>query len=232
MSAIQKVAGQALLTFRSKDVSAFAANLEKLKGMVDVITTADINVQKPSKKARRKRSNSFDAPVSYINIFESPYFTMGVFILRNGVSIPLHNHPGMYGICKVLYGSVKVKSYDQLASPNGVDSQSQGKFIKCKANEEQVFSETHKSYSLTPTLGNYHSIQAHNGQSAFLDILGPPYVTGDRDCSYFKECSVEDGVGALSRENESERWLAEISQPLDFYCDGIDYEGPPINLEL
>ena len=58
---------------------------------------SDINLDLPEKPVKRD-SNVFGAPVSYINIFESKHFTLGVFILKNGVSIPLHDHPGMHGI--------------------------------------------------------------------------------------------------------------------------------------
>ena len=61
------------------------------------IKTDDINLEQPTTESH-KNSKVFGAPVSYIKILESKYFTLGVFILKNGVSIPLHDHPGMHGI--------------------------------------------------------------------------------------------------------------------------------------
>ena len=39
-----------------------------------------------------------DAPVTFINIYEGDVFTLGIFIIRKGNSLPLHDHPGMFGV--------------------------------------------------------------------------------------------------------------------------------------
>ncbi|CAB1426287.1 unnamed protein product [Pleuronectes platessa] len=36
-------------------------------------------------------------PVTYMHICETEVFSMGVFLLRPGASIPLHDHPDMNG---------------------------------------------------------------------------------------------------------------------------------------
>ena len=66
---------------------------------MDSVIASDINLHESSAALRKtEASKVFGAPVSYINIFECSYFTLGVFILKSGVSVPLHDHPGMYGL--------------------------------------------------------------------------------------------------------------------------------------
>ena len=41
------------------------------------------------------------APVTYVQLYEDKDVTIGVFILKRGTKIPLHDHPDMHGILKV-----------------------------------------------------------------------------------------------------------------------------------
>ena len=64
---------------------------------MSTLTASDINLDIPEKtETRTHRKGS--APVSYISIYDSKHFSLGVFILKKKVSIPLHDHPGMFGI--------------------------------------------------------------------------------------------------------------------------------------
>ncbi|CAB1416587.1 unnamed protein product [Pleuronectes platessa] len=52
----------------------------------------------PGKASRAPgRRGSRASPVTYVHICGTEVFSMGVFLLRPGTSIPLHDHPDMNG---------------------------------------------------------------------------------------------------------------------------------------
>eukprot|EP00903_Cladosiphon_okamuranus_P012342 g11571.t1 len=50
--------------------------------------------------------------IRYLHVAQEATFSVGVFVLPPGACIPLHDHPNMSVLSHVLYGSVKITSYD------------------------------------------------------------------------------------------------------------------------
>ena len=50
----------------------------------------------------------------YQAVWASPSYTIGVFILGDGATIPLHNHPGMVVLSHIVAGDVSWSAYDWL----------------------------------------------------------------------------------------------------------------------
>ena len=64
---------------------------------LDSITAEDIKLAVPN-HIEQSNGSYTGAPATHVSIFECPFFSLGVFILKKGGSIPLHDHPGMFGL--------------------------------------------------------------------------------------------------------------------------------------
>ena len=55
-------------------------------------------------------------PVTYIPVAENKHISMGIFVIREGQHIPLHDHPHMHGLIKCIQGRLKITSYSKVVS--------------------------------------------------------------------------------------------------------------------
>lgn len=133
--------------------------------------------------------------------------------------MPLHDHPNMTGILKVISGKLRVESYTRIPTDkeNG---------LIVKAEEPKILDSTSEAAVLHPEKCNYHEIQALEGPAAFFDILSPPYSDisdkspDARHCSFFKkEILRSDGVNIIIK-------LTQIPVPDHYYCDSEYFNQP------
>ncbi|KAL9980923.1 hypothetical protein ACROYT_G009565 [Oculina patagonica] len=108
----------------TRETAAFSSNFDRLKTMLNSITAEDLKLAVPNHLEQSNGSYT-GAPATHVSIFECPFFSLGVFILRKGCSIPLHDHPGMFGLCKVVYGKISVESY-QTQSETSLNGRTDG----------------------------------------------------------------------------------------------------------
>ena len=118
-SLVQSLVRLSNLTFnvnKYKSEELFKESLNKLKSLLSLLSEKDINVNKELiNESILSRLRSRRPAITYVHIYESPHFEICMFGLRhNRATIPLHNHPDMYGIIKVLFGSVSISSYTAL----------------------------------------------------------------------------------------------------------------------
>lgn len=247
-STVQKIAKQALKTFRNPSVAGehnkvFAENLSKLKTILSEVRAADLKIAPRSIESSPIPPSRIAPPVTYMHICESDAFSMGVFLLKTGASIPLHDHPGMYGMLKVIYGKVRISCFDRLdKSRDGASGvqfnpplmpYQRSSLRPTVLKSVGEYTEESSPCVLSPQKDNIHQIDAVDGPTAFLDILAPPYDPDDgRDCHYYQILHAHSE--AADRKNEAQGqgdlWLVEIPQPSEFWCGGEPYPGPKVSL--
>ncbi|KAH0623496.1 hypothetical protein JD844_006295 [Phrynosoma platyrhinos] len=227
-SLIQRVARQARLTFRPPgttttsggggggDGPRSAEALHRLRDLLGEVRAEDLRLSPRGPSAVPGRAQP---PVSYMHICETESFSMGVFVLRAGACIPLHDHPGMNGLLKVLYGTLRIACLDTLPEDHDDDDDGGGGGGGAGASgpplphgrhhrhrhrgRHRALLRSHRLYTpssapclLSPETDNLHQIDAvGGGPAAFLDILAPPYdPEHGRDCHYYR---LLDGPGLL-----------------------------------
>ena len=52
--------------------------------------------------------------MTYIDLFENSTASVGIFVLkRDAYTMPLHDHPSMYGFIKVIFGKIRGKTMEE-----------------------------------------------------------------------------------------------------------------------
>ncbi|XP_014663929.1 PREDICTED: 2-aminoethanethiol dioxygenase-like [Priapulus caudatus] len=240
LAKVQRLARQVSKTFRLPVSNpAFQENLNKSRTLINSIQAQDLNFDFNLVRNTRvfnPRSNEMP-PVTYVKIHEDCEISIGIFVLKDGARLPLHDHPGMHGLLKVIHGSLRARAFNEVSPALRQQLELQVQLDNSLANlVKPVFlhSDTEVDVNsdvcvLSPTVAGIHEIAARSGPAAFLDVLAPPYdIDGERDCHYFGEVF-------LKMDNPLAKdvcWLTEISCPSDFWCDSAPYQGPDITCAL
>nr|CAD7406479.1 unnamed protein product [Timema cristinae] len=237
---IEKLWKQALLTFANKSVlppQVFEESFAKLKALAEDVTAVDVKLDSsllnPSNQIHR--SQTVKPPVTYVEIYEDDTVTIGIFILRPGARLPLHDHPHMHGILKVISGRLKLQSYTLRNRSQSIGEKKsllsrvlRPKSLVAEKHPEVIVDETSGACVLTPVEKNLHEIHSIDGPAAFLDILSPPYdsdvpETAERSCHYFVEMPQSPDEEIL--HNNMTR-LYQVRSPSDFWSESAPYQGP------
>lgn len=217
-SLFAKIIRQAKITFDHKNIEIFRTNFYELKLLVDQLKIHDLNIN-TNLISSAAFSIQSKAPCTFVDIYENDHFTMSVFILKQNFTMPIHDHPNMFGILRCIEGELKVQSFSETQLEN--DPVRIGR-VNARAEPSKILTISTESAVLTPKTGNYHEITAGDEISAFFDILAPPYespIYGVRKCSFYRK--IQDG----ELENVI---LQRVPTPSSYYCDSGPYEPPEV----
>jgi len=103
-----------------------------------------------------------------------PAFHASVFGLRAGETIPLHDHPGLNVITKVLRGRIRVRTLEWIDAAS----------LTARECGEVVIGDADDALVLRKSPGTLHTVTAIEG-TAFLDLFAPYYDEVMRPCRYY-----------------------------------------------
>ncbi|KAG0573844.1 hypothetical protein KC19_VG214400 [Ceratodon purpureus] len=244
--AIQRLYDVCKKVFTSTSVPS-EAQVSNVRAVLDTIKPQDLGLTIQSDQQNRGDRGFVDdvqgnwrsilpryaPPISYLHLYECDLFSMGIFVLPTSASIPLHDHPGMTVLSRLLYGNMHVRAYDWVEPHDGRLNRNPAIARQAKLVVDHVLvtgpNETEPLRApatevLYPTSGgNIHSFTALTS-CAVLDVLAPPYSPGTgRHCTYYRATS-NDGVA----EPGLVGWLEEFHPPDDFVVQRGLYRGPRI----
>jgi cysteamine dioxygenase len=131
--------------------------------------------------------------------------------------MPLHDHPGMRGVLKLISGKLKIQSYTRIANNDSDD-------LLVTANPPILLDESSPASFLDEKTANYHEITALGGPAAFFDVLSPPYSDfsdnsdNSRHCHFFRKLMIDNEKNILK--------LEQIPCPSHYFCDSLIFEKP------
>lgn len=123
---------------------------------------------------------------SSVELFDADDAHATLFGLRAGAAIPLHDHPGMTVVCKVLRGRMRIRSLLPRDDDTAVDRGS----IELTPDDYPVVLHD-----------ELHAIEAVT-DCAFLDLFSPWYDDDARPCTYWRVAAERDGIVTLARAQD------------------------------
>lgn len=215
-------------------------DIQSLQSVLDRIKPEDVGL-KPDMPYFHTNGSQRRPRITYLHIYECEKFSIGIFCLPPSGVIPLHNHPGMTVLSKILFGTMHIKSYDWVVdfppeTPTTFKPPENGgsemRLAKVKVDADFI-APCNPSILYPADGGNMHCFTAVTA-CAVLDVLGPPYSDPDgRHCTYyhnypFSNFEVE-GLSIPEEERCAYEWLQERDDKLeDLEVVGKMYNGPKI----
>ncbi|MEA2237904.1 MAG: plant cysteine oxidase [Thermoanaerobaculia bacterium] len=119
-----------------------------------------------------------------------PAFHASVFGLKAGETIPLHDHPELDVITKVLRGRIRVRTFEWIDAANSI----------ARERGEIVIGEDDDALVLRKSPGTLHTVTALEA-TAFLDLFAPYYDDVRRPCRYYAIAGSAAGRRRASRRD-------------------------------
>ncbi|CAO2036948.1 unnamed protein product [Urochloa humidicola] len=217
--------------------------VRSISSLMDTITPADVGLRVENVEDDRghgffesnllkgsARVARWAQPITYLHIYECDTFSIGIFCLPTSAVIPLHDHPGMTVLSKILYGSMHVKSYDWI-EPIVLASTQSARLAKLHTDDVRT-APCPTSVLYPQSGGNMHCFTSVSS-CAVLDVLAPPYSEDvGRNCTYFHDYPFSSlsaaGQTKVAGNPDNYAWLEAINTTVNIYMRPGMYTGPTV----
>ncbi|KAK1313223.1 hypothetical protein QJS10_CPA06g02015 [Acorus calamus] len=218
MSKIQRLYDACNLVFSKRPQQQSFREIRWLQSLLDTLEAVDVGIDQSNGEESGSMGNEF-SQITYIHIHQCDYFSIGMFCFPAGAKLPLHDHPQMTVLTKLLYGSVAVKAYDWVNNGSEKSGGLAGVAVDC------VMQAPCGATVLFPRSGgNIHSFTALT-PCAVLDVLSPPYSEElGRPSNYYTSIPIPLLPGYVILEEEKEL-------PDDLIVVSAPYLGPELIVE-
>jgi hypothetical protein len=177
-----------------------------------------------------------------VHIAEIPdQYSIGIFVFAPFARIPLHDHPDMCVLSRILYGDLERRSLDLAREedvPMSLDTNPMaerrkhwlGGWFGRDSHRQRLPKGTKRAFKnhvdhleapsvtvLFPYEGNLHEFVAGPHGAAVLDVLLPPYDnTQNRDCTFYEIHQMASPVTKPSGKEQC--YVVPTGQPENFHC--------------
>lgn len=186
-------------------LAARAAQLKRVRDAVDALSVDDFGGAVLGSTRELQTVGGRDE-VKYQHVSHGAGYSMGVFVLPPSGCIPLHSHPDMCVVSKLLYGDLRVRSYTfSECHETSLSALAAGGVARACMTERNLNAATAAAggaaraamstlLSLGPTEGNLHEFTTVGG-CAIFDVLAPPYDDDHRPCIYYRQHAEQHAAG-------------------------------------
>lgn len=144
--------------------------IDSVRALMSEVTLDHLGIDRPSVQQLRH--------MQCMTVAHTANFDIAIFMIPKGQRLPVHDHPNMSVISKVVEGALRVRSFSPISSTEEeARTVRQEEFCTKQSKDE--------AWLLSPTVGNFHEFTAESACVIF-DVLLPPYEYPHRPCNYYE----------------------------------------------